>query len=450
MTFATPHDVAEAVGGRLVREPPRWSAFRGAAIDTRELEPGQVFFAFRGEHTDGHRYLAEAARAGAHLAVVTDADTPDSDIGLIHVDNAERALAALAYAHRSALLRPRVVAVTGSAGKTTTTRLLGQVLERNCTGTCSRKSHNNRLGLSLTICRARPSDDYLICEIGTNSPGEIDEYAALARPHVGVVTCLAREHLEGFGDLNGVAHEAAALFPHVSDHLVLHDDPRLTALAPAQLDRTTLGETRTAALRVLGIETDWDSTRFRLNNVPFEVPLPGAHNALNAAAVVAVARLLGLSDDTTAHALARAAGPELRMERFESAGVRVLNDSYNAHPDSMLAAIRTAAALPAERRVAVLGEMLELGPDAEQLHAEVGRAIADSGAFALVITVGSLARAISRETERADIESIHHETPDPAAVASLVRPGDLVLIKASRAVRLERIADALRSPQPVP
>ena len=449
MTFATPHDVAEAVGGKLTREPPRWSTFRGAAIDTRELEPGQVFFAFKGEHTDGHRFLPEAARADAHLAVVTD-DTPDSDIGLIRVDDAERALVSLARAHRDNLRRPRVVAITGSAGKTTTTRLLGQVLERNLTGTCSRKSHNNRLGLSLTICRARPSDDYLVCEIGTNSPGEIDEYAALARPHVGVVTCLAREHLEGFGDLDGVAREAAALFPHVADRLVLHDDPRLIALAPAKLERTIFGEQPTADLRVLDVESGWDSTRFRLNNVPFEVPLPGAHNALNAAAVVAVARLLGLSDDATAHALAHAAAPELRMERSESAGVRVLNDSYNAHPDSMLAAIRTAAALPAERRIAVLGDMLELGPDAEVLHAEVGRAVAESGAFALVVTIGNLSRAISRETERAGIESIHHDTPDPASVVALTRPGDLVLIKASRALHLERIADALRSPQPVP
>lgn len=452
----TPDHVAEVVQGRWTNRGESRNPITGAAIDTREIEPENVFFAFRGEHTDGHRFLRAAAERGAAFAVVADpdaiaGDTP-STFGVLLVGDVERALVDLAGARRNALGTTRVVAITGSAGKTTTARLLGQVLEGPLRGVCARKSHNNRLGISMTIARVEPSDDYLVCEVGTSSPGEIAEYASLVRPHIGVVTSFGREHLEGFGDLDGVAEEAAALFDRIEPGGVAIVDSAAAPVierAPRSLELITVGAGSDADVRVDDIVTTWDRTTFALGGCSFSVALPGRHNAHNAAIAITVARRLGLDDAAVASGLGSARGPEMRFERTEVAGVRVINDAYNAHPDSMLASLETFAEMDpcGARRVVVLGDMLELGDHSAAAHREIADRIIELNTADLVVAVGEgmelLADRIRGTTEVVHLPDLGGDRADRAA--DLINPGDLVLLKGSRGMRLERVVESLKA-----
>ncbi|MEM9064486.1 MAG: UDP-N-acetylmuramoyl-tripeptide--D-alanyl-D-alanine ligase [Planctomycetota bacterium] len=447
--------LARTAGGEVIRSTKR-SVF-GAAIDTRSLRSGQLFFAFRGAQTDGHGFVEKAAERGAAAAFVTDLSLlgalPEG-FGVVRVDDAELALVTLAKAYRDELRDVCVVGVAGSAGKTTTKELIGSVLSETLTGSHSHKSFNNRLGVSLTMLNARPDDDYLVCEIGTSSMGETAELAAIVRPDTGVLVSLGREHLEGLGGLDGIADEAAGLLegvPADGTLVVIGDEPRLLDRTSGFADRITFGTDPMCDVSIREVVADWDGTRFDVDDAAFCIALLGVHNASNAGAAIAVGRAFGLSDEAIRAGLARAAPAPMRLEPQTVAGIRVINDAYNAHPESMAAAIRLFASLPTPdnngERVLVLGDMLELASEGPALHEEAARLIVQSDAADRVLLVGKLAGGMKPVLDAADVEAQAFEATDEGTreAAMTLAPGDVVLLKASRGVRLERVVESLEN-----
>lgn len=457
-------EIAERTGGRWLRAPGKGDRPPvGAAIDTREIRPGMLFAAFKGEATDGHLHLPAAAKAGAAMAIVTDADAVPAGVGmpLLLVADARSALATLASWWRDLVPGLKVIAITGSNGKTTTCRLMHAAA---CTdavggagglrGTAPSKSFNNELGVPITLLNARPDDAVLVCEVGMSTPGEIAARCRTARPDAAIITTVAEAHFAGLGSLEAIAKEKASVAVGIgSDGLVVVpaglpvlDDAlgacgtkaRIVRVGPDEAGGTRLGDVRTVP----------GGTAFTLGGAAFTVPLAGAHNASNAALAVVVARWLSVPDDAIARGLASSEPVPMRLERSVIATeppITIINDAYNANPGSMRAAIAVLADAPViegGRRVAVLGDMLELGSITHRAHMDVLAAARDAGIDA-VCTLGPSFAAAAMETG-----SDHSEpTTDDAAVAriaSLVHPGDTVLIKGSRGVRLERLVRELR------
>ncbi|MHC4948920.1 MAG: UDP-N-acetylmuramoyl-tripeptide--D-alanyl-D-alanine ligase [Planctomycetota bacterium] len=464
MTPLTPERARAITGGRWVQPPAAPGApLRGVGIDTREDLAGRLFAAIRGERHDGHAFLADAAAAGATVLMVEAdgaAGPGPAGPGILAVDDTRRALGALGRARRDDLAGA-VVAITGSAGKTTTKDLLHAALGTTRRGTAAPRSFNNDIGVPLTLLAADPADEYVIVEIGTNAPGEIDALAALTRPDVAVVTLVGHGHLEGLGTPDDVAVEKGAILRHVRPGglLVLPDDePRLEAAAAAAPGRRIVrfGEGPGADVRVTGRGPGW----VEVDGCRLPLPLPGRHNARNAAAALAVARHLGVADADAGAGLAAVAGPAMRLERRRAGGVEIINDAYNANPDSMAAALDTLGELApdAARRIVVLGDMLELGAHAEALHGRLGEQVvaADRRApIAEAVLVGPHGAAAARVLRVAwgDRRVLHVPTLDEAALARIaerIRPGDVVLVKGSRAMALERLVDHLETRRPRP
>lgn len=494
----TPHDpptagfwnaeaLAEAAGGRWLIEPTG-NAAGGASIDTRTIKPGQVFVAIRGEHGDGHDYIPQAAAGAAYAAIVerepvtpmheAQASAPPESpmhfvmatqsrghgtqmghcakMGILLVPNTRQSLVDLASAYRTWLEsqhRPPIVAIAGSNGKTTTTRLLESVLSSRLRGKASPKSFNNFLGVPLTVLSAQPGDDFLISEIGTNVPGEVDALAAIVRPDIAVITSIGREHLEGLGSIAGVAVEQFAVLRRLTTGgfgLVPADGHAREALWPlvrGMRNVATFGLSADATHRITDVQASREATTFRLDGVTLRVPLLGVHNALNAAAAAIVARRLGLSLDDIAEALASASGPDMRLSRRFIAGAEVINDAYNANPDSMLAAIDAFATIAddARRRIIILGQMLELGAASPAAHQEITNAIVGRTDAAVLIGSAFEAPAADLRQKGVDVTWVPDlEDGRADTVATMIRPGDAVLLKGSRRMGVERVAEALQ------
>ena len=325
----------------------------GFGIDGRSLRPGEAFVAIRGERFDGHDFLPQAQAAGAALALVErDPGTGHPALPLLSVPSTVAALQALARQHRGVLGAGgcRVISVSGSNGKTTTRHLIYQVLTRaGLAGTQSAKSFNNHLGVPLTLLAGRPGDDFLVCEVDTNHPGEIAALGALVRPDIAVIASIGEEHLEFFGDLAGVLREEAAILGAVTSGGAV--------LVPAEQHLPIAADWRAAG----GHQTDLQIIRLGLDPATEGLRLPGEHNRLNASAAAGVARLLGIGDAAIAEALSRATAAPMRGEILfagDPARPTLINDAYNANPGSM----RAALAMLREhtgRTVAILGDMLE-------------------------------------------------------------------------------------------
>lgn len=466
--FWTLDDAARTLGGSWLTEPSDPGRVASCvSTDTRRTIAGALFVALRGERTDGHKFLRQAADAGATAAIVDDLGAiepgllrPGAAMALLRVADTGRALLDLASAWRRRLRATKFIAVAGSNGKTTTTRLIDAALSGRLKGVCSEKSFNNSVGVPLTVLRARADDAYCICEVGTNAPGELAVLGSAVEPDIAVITSLGREHLEGFGSLAGVAREEASVLASLRPGglaVVNADAPELVAAARAALPPGArvrwFGTSAEADVRVTGVEPSASGVRFALvGGGAFGVPLLGAHNAWNAAGAVAVARELGLDDGLIAAGLARAKGPEMRLERAEAGGVSFVNDAYNANPESVRAAIETFAEIARShtggRRVVVLGDMLEQGAGAPEVHREVGDLVGQSGWIDLAVFVGPLSGFGAQRAARGLGSGKVAAEPDPspaamARVAGLLRAGDIVLLKGSRGMALERVLRTL-------
>jgi UDP-N-acetylmuramoyl-tripeptide--D-alanyl-D-alanine ligase len=453
----TLQQVRLAVGGRALSGlHTRALTVSAVCIDSRRMEPGSLFVAIKGDTHDGHNHLPQAAAGGAVAALVqTVPDVSLPNLHFIHVPDTRAALGKLARYVRQRMTC-KVIGVGGSNGKTSTKHLIDAALSAKLRGSISPKSFNNDIGVPLTIFPADPNQDYLVLEMGTNHHGEMRALSEMALPDIAVITNVGAEHLEGLGDLMGVRREEASIVKGLNPRglLVVNGDDAelLDAVAEYPGKRVTFGFKESNDLFASNIRCDEDGTRFNLNNSRREVfvPMLGRHTAANALAAIAVARRLGVDESDIIASLAEARGPEMRLQMIRAGEVTVLNDAYNANPSSMRAAIETLCALPCDgRRVAVVGDMRELGKASDRYHRELGEQLAACG-LDLVVCIGAHSTLTADAARRAKLasERIWHfpdATSAARSVPGMLRPRDLVLIKASRSLGLEQVAEAIQS-----
>ncbi|WP_170460542.1 UDP-N-acetylmuramoyl-tripeptide--D-alanyl-D-alanine ligase [Ruegeria arenilitoris] len=454
MTLWTASEAAAATGGRATTD---WQA-GGVSIDTRTLQPGDLFVALKAAR-DGHDFVAQALDKGAAAALVTrvpEGVAPDAP--LLIVDDVQTALEALGRAARDRC-KARVVGVTGSVGKTSTKEMLATILSDQGRTHASVASYNNHWGVPLTLARMPRDTEYAVIEIGMNHPGEIAPLARQARPHVALVTTVAAVHLEAFESVAGIAHEKAAIFEGL--------EAGGTAIVNADLDHTVI--LRTCAARHDAVIVDFGRTAsdYRLTGVTqsptdihvtaeamgqpfaFDVQSAGTHFAMNGLGALAACVALGVDLDAAITGLAKWApvtgrGVREMLALPDGGQIELLDDSYNANPTSMAAALDVLAAAKGERRIAFLGDMKELGPKERAMHA----GLADVPAMARIDKVhciGPLMRAL-HEALPEDKRGLWFETSAEMVLElpQLVRAGDAVLAKGSLSMALARIVDGLR------
>ncbi len=454
--------LAAALGDVELRNCPADLRLRGVCSDTRTLRPGALFTALRGEHFDAHDFLDQALAAGAAaLLVQRDArdkwDRLPDNTPLILVNDTLTALGDLAAAHRRRFNIP-VLAVAGSAGKTTTKDLCAAVLATQFNTLKTSANYNNRVGVPLTLLQLDESHEAAVIEIGTNEPGEIAELARICGPTHGLITMIAKEHLEKLIDLDGVEREELALFDYLESHggvpLVNLDDERL-ARQRRRPRALTFGQTIDADVAV-GLKLDMQvRPHLQFNDghgAHAHMRIIGRAAGLNAIAAAAAGRALGVPLQQICDALgayeASQYGDYARMRLEEIGGVTVLNDSYNAHPASMRAALATLDAMPHPGRVyAALGDMRELGADEQIEHKMLIAEIRAQFPFVKVLLVGpAFKRALSAQAA-ADIRSFDTSDEAAAELKTLLHAGDLLLVKGSRGIRMEVIISHLRAAQ---
>jgi UDP-N-acetylmuramoyl-tripeptide--D-alanyl-D-alanine ligase len=458
ITF-TLEEVAAATGGRLVEADPGVPV-TGVAVDSRAVRDGDLFVALPGDRTDGSVFAAAAAQAGA-VATLARGGTVFAG-PRVEVAEPLAALAALGTAVRDRSAAA-VVAVTGSNGKTTTKDLLAAILATSLRVVANRASFNNEVGLPLTLARIEPDTQAVVVEMGARGPGHIAALARLARPQIGVVLNVGESHLGMFGSREAIAKakgELVEALPADGVAVLCADDPQVAAMADRTVARVVpFGRGPAAVVRAEEVELDGEGrARFLLRtpdgSARAVLPAPGEHLVGCALAAAAAGHVLGIGPGDAAAGLATAALSPMRMQvRRRPDGLTVVNDAYNANPSSMAAALKTLAALrrPGGRTVAVLGEMAELGPAAAAEHDRIGRLATRLGIDRLV-GVGELGRVVVGAARMEGMWPEEAETvPDPDTAVELLTPtlgpADVVLVKASRVVALDRVADALLRPK---
>lgn len=447
-----------ACAGELVQGSPATRCER-VNTDSRQARAGDLFVALRGERFDGHDFLGAVARQGVAAVVVERRfqPLPPLECGVLRVADTRQALGQLAARYRREF-SPAMIAVGGSNGKTSTKELIAAVLRQKLATLWSEASFNNDVGVPATLLRLESEHQAAVVEVGTNHPGELAPLLEIIRPRFGVITNIGREHLEFFGDLAGVAAEEGTLAEALpADGKLLLDGDNEWTEALARRSRATV-------VRVgLGEGNDWRAQQLRVESrgMAFRVSAPqpefagvyrinllGRHQVVNALFALALGAELGLDRAQLERGLAECQPAKMRLQVWEWSGVRVLDDAYNANADSMEAALQVLRELPCKgRRVAVLGDMGELGAHSESAHAEVGRRAAELGVGQL-IAVGKMAGVMAQAARAAGLNRVLELAEVDAAVPALksvLKAGDTVLLKASRAARLERIAEALRA-----
>lgn len=433
--------IAETVEGVAIGE----ATITTVVTDSRQARPGALFVALRGVRNDGHEFVASALEAGAAAALVEPGRLPHGAVG-VEVADPAAALIALGIRRRSEMSLP-VVAVTGSTGKTTTKDLTAAVLGSQAYASPS--SFNNEIGVPLTVLRCPNDASALVLEVGSRGVGHIAALAAVIRPDVAVITNVGPAHLEMFGDLATVRRakwELVETLPPTGVAVLPSADPALVEMREGA--RLTFGEDPSADVAVTEVELD------RLGRAAFTLVhagrrsrialgVAGRHQTVNAAAAVAAAVALGVDFATATERLAEARLSPWRMEVVErpvpGGQVVVVNDAYNANPASMESAFVTVAAMPG-RHLAVLGMMHELGAESPRLHEEAGRRAADMGFEVIVVGEDP---GIARGAGSAVVAVVADPGEAAAVVSSRLRPGDVVLVKASRATGLERLAERI-------
>jgi UDP-N-acetylmuramoyl-tripeptide--D-alanyl-D-alanine ligase len=450
--------IAEAAAGELCHGSPETKVTR-ICVDSRQAQAGDLFFALAGERFDAHHFLNEVARRGVAAVVAEPQKLPADFKGcaVIAVDSTRAALGRLGARYRRDFILP-VIAVGGSNGKTTTKELIASVLRQKLAILWSEASFNNEIGVPLTLLKLDRSHQAAVLEAGTNHPGELAPLLHMMAPLLGVITNIGREHLEFFGDLPGVAREEGAMAEALPPEgaLFVNGDNAWTD--------TIVQRCRARVVRVgFGEANDWVARDIRVDdsgatfsvacrqpemNGDYRIKLLGRHQVANALFALALGAELGLDRAAIAHGLSVCAPAKMRLQLCHPGGIVVLDDAYNANADSMLAALQTLRDLPcAGRRVPVLGDMAELGESSQAAHAEVGQRAAEFHLDQL-FTVGRQAGEIATAARRGGLQTVV-EIPEVEtavrAVREFARPGDVVLVKASRSMRLERITDALRA-----
>jgi UDP-N-acetylmuramoyl-tripeptide--D-alanyl-D-alanine ligase len=432
--------------------------FKNVNTDSRQVRAGDLFVALKGDRFDGHDFVSQVAGQGAVAMLVERNRMPDHlpECPVLVVENTRTALGQLGAAYRKQFELP-VIAVGGSNGKTTTKELVAAVLRQKLPTLWSQASFNNDIGVPLTLLQLESKHRAAVLEVGTNHPGELEPLVKMVSPSVGIITNIGREHLEFFGDVAGVVKEEgvlAELLP-ANGTLILNGDDassqELLLRAKARVVRVGIGEKND--WRAKSVRLDKGGVNFRVEgpaasvNGDYRVNLLGRHQVLNALLAIAVGEELGLGRAEIQRGLAECKPAKMRLQYWEANGVRVLDDSYNANADSTLAALETLCDLPLQgRRVAVLGDMAELGVHSEAAHVEVGRRAATLGIGQLFV-IGKMAPVTARAARDAGLARVIEFTEvemAAQAIKNFLKPGDVVLLKASRVSHLERIAESLK------
>lgn len=451
----TLHEMVIAIGGRVYGEitMPRVT---GVSTDTRTLAAGDMFFAIKGETHDGHAFINTAMDKGAASVVVSDLDKVDKPHlatgRIVQVPDVTAALGRLAGWYRRQFAA-QVVAVVGSNGKTTTKDMIAAVLSSKLSGKWAKASFNNHIGVPVTLLSVEPADEFVVVEIGTNHPGEIAALARIAKPDMAVITSIGEEHLEFFGDVKSVAREEFSLLPSMAHRAFVALSTQAATYAPspslAKITALTYGLEEEAALRATQLVAEPDGTRFVVNDrSEYFVPVLGRHNVVNALGAVAIGMRFRMSHEEIAHGLRSVSLPPMRMQRSMIGDITLINDAYNANPSSMRAAIGVVDSLPTPgRRVLILGDMRELGEQSTRCHQALGQDAGRSTAQ-LIVAVGAHSRIVADgATATAGTTKRIYAMPTVEAAAEkiggLLEPGDIVLLKASRGVKLERLVPYL-------
>ncbi len=435
--------------GRLISGDPA-TVWRGAALDSRRLAGGELFFALPGERVDGHRFVTDALAAGAAAAVVTRPVAAPAGATLIQVDDSLAALHRLTRAVRARLPR-RLVGITGSIGKTTTKELLAAMLAGRYRVAATPGNLNNLYGFPLALLGIPEETEWMVAEMGMSTPGELGGVSRLGRPDVAVFTNVRPAHLMNFSSIEAIAAAKAELLEGlVEGGLVVAngDDPRVVDIAESHdgpvvwFAVETEADYRAIAPRV---EPDGASTSFRLRvgdeEVAVRLALHGLYNVENFLAAAACAHRLGVDLDRIVAVAATARPAAMRgVLHLLPGGARLIDDSYNSSPAALSRALESGRRIAADRHWAVLGQMLELGDQAPEMHFQAGREAAQVG-FSPIVGVGDLAREIVRGARQEGAEAFWFADAAAAvdAVAEQLRDGDLLLVKGSRGVALDTL-----------
>lgn len=455
-----------AIGaGAVLEAPPNLAragtlVAQGYSIDSRTIAPGELFFAVRGDRFDGHDFVAAAVARGAVAAVVSRnrvATLPDNAISVPLLVTADPLIALQMLAgHVRRQWGRRLVAVTGSAGKTTTKDAIATALGAQFKVHKSMGNLNNAFGLPLQLLRLEPEHDYAVVEMGMNHSGEIATLARIAGPDWGVVTNVGTAHIENFADAQaGIARakfELVGALPATGVAFLNCDDAFVSQFGRGFAGKSVyFGSGPCADPRMLEAKEDLDGLHVRYRSGESEgaltMQLLGAHNALNAMAALAVAREAGVNLDAAATALEKMTAGDKRGEVLELHGATILNDSYNSNPEALLSMIGTLAKRPAKRRILMAGEMLELGEHGPALHAACGKAAAEAG-LDLVVGVRGNAEHLASAACAGGVAALFLPDADAAGawLRKNMRKGDAVLVKGSRGVRLERAIAIAQEP----
>ncbi len=446
-------DIVKACKGELVVGDPE-TKIKGVSTDTRTLSSGDLFFALTGENSDGHKFLADALLKGAAGIVVSK--KVEARCLTIRVDDTLRALGDLAADYRSRF-EPTLVGVTGSVGKTTTKEMIAAVLAPLGPVLKNQGNFNNEIGLPITLLGLASRHKAAVVEMAMRGPGQIEYLANIARPHIGVITNIHMSHIEYLGSIEAIADakgELLDVLPKDGAAVLNADDAFFDALSRRSNAKIiSFGESDRADVRAFSVGLDSRGCcQFKVatpsGEFDVEIPVPGEHNIKDALAAIAVGEFLGISHEDMQNALAKYKPPEKRSNVIPTRqGVVVVDDTYNASPASMISALKTLSMMEGGRKIAVLGDMLELGEHALSAHMEVGAAVYESGVD-MLFTAGQLGKLIARGAIDAGMPVANvNEFDDSWQVArELPRKlleQDVVLVKGSRSMRMERVVEGL-------
>jgi len=443
-------DILRETGGILICGNPETS-FSGISIDSRKIEPGGLFWAIKGERFDGNDFIEEARSKGAAGIVAESCKDVREECTLIEVASSLEALQSLAAFNRRRHGIP-LVAITGSNGKTSTKEILSAILQKRYEVLKNEGNLNNLIGVPLTLLNISSDHEVAVVEMGMNRKGEIRALAAMASPDIGLITNIGEAHLEGLGSIEDIKMAKGELIEALRSehHVVLNADDEasmdLSRLASGNI--VTFAVNKGADVRATEVEVEWGKgTLFILSlkgeTIPVLLPTYGIHQLYNSLAAAAVAYIMGLGLDEIRDGLEEYEPYSGRMEIISEAGVVLINDTYNANPPSLRHALETMARLSSGRKIAVLGDMLEMGEDAEKIHFDTG-SFAFSQGIDLLLTLGPLAKsivegAVESGMARGSALSFTDKGELNSYLRSEVRSGDWILIKGSRAMKMEEV-----------
>ena len=424
---------------------------QGVTIDSRHIEAGQLFIPFNGERVDGHRFSAQALQDGAaatffdkHSEVTAPAEGP-----VIYVEDTLQALQQLAAAYMREV-DPTVIAVTGSNGKTTTKDMLENVLSANYKVQKTQGNYNNEIGMPLTILALSADTQVSILEMGMSGFGEIELLSTIAQPDYAIITNIGESHMQDLGSRAGIAQAKFEIISGLKENGRLFydgDEPLLAELVEgaASLDATAIGTAQTNTIQCEVTAHDASGITFILNGKEtYQLPVLGAHNMKNAAYAIAVAKALGVDDETIRRQLEQLELTGMRMQRFTAQnGAVVINDAYNASPTSMKAAIDTLTQMSG-RKILVFGDVLELGPQSATLHADVGHYLADKK-IDVLFTYGEASEALNEAGTAYVSQAQHFDSKEQLieTLSAMLEREDIVLVKGSRGMKLEEVVEVL-------